>query len=348
MSFQFESKAFKKTFDEVLKLASLVLNNIEKYPETLVEISKEITSLEKVFNTDRDLSNYDKNIVYSPQWDRFDFVYVISQELNKYKIESDIKILTRIIFLSASLIYIYLKELLFVLGGLSPDIGIEVGRYESVVRKNLKDNLEYSRYIDYGDRDLSFQILRDILHSQEIRNFQDLRFKVIDAQQQVDNWVNNFEQRKNQVLELEKRLDSSKTQYDFILLNQGFKSLYSQKENELTKPRSNSRLIFWLILAIPFLEILFFGYLIYSKVPIDPIAIWYFIIPSISLILFLFYFYRINISNNFLEDCSIKFDYTLKENLDTTQLFDKLSKKIPIFKNYFSFIFIEIEILYYL
>ena len=47
---------------------------------------------------------------------------------------------------------------------------------------------------------------------------------------------------------------------------------------------------------------------------------------------------QVNISNNFLEDCTLKFEYILNDNLDTSNLFNKLSDKVSTFKNYFSFI----------
>ncbi|WP_257219898.1 hypothetical protein [Acinetobacter sp. YH12239] len=119
--------------------------------------------------------------------------------------------------------------------------------------------------------------------------------KIDTVLDKIEDWENTLQTKQNAVTELESRLETSKQTYDFVLLNAGFKSLYDQKKRDLKDPTSNYKWIFRFILIIPILEILFFSCLIAREIEINSATIWYMLIPSISLILFLFYFYRINL-----------------------------------------------------
>ncbi|MDC5650553.1 hypothetical protein OFN02_13305, partial [Acinetobacter baumannii] len=176
MSFHFESNEFKKTFDEVIRLASSILAASDKYPKDILNIANGLITANQVFNTNIDLSQYDQYIPYSSkQCAGFDFVDIVGSELRKYKVEYSDDSLYQVILISASLIYIYFKELIFQLGGLSPSISFEVGSYERLISEALKDNQQYSRYIDYGDRELPQQILKEIFHSEEIKTLKNQR-----------------------------------------------------------------------------------------------------------------------------------------------------------------------------
>ena len=119
--------------------------------------------------------------------------------------------------------------------------------------------------------------------------------KIQEILSTVELWDKKLNEREEKVDKLEKRLQKTESAYDFVLLNKGFKNLYEKKENELKIPENNYKWLFRFIVAIPVLELVLFSFLIIKQVTINPISIWYLIVPSITLILFLFYFYRINL-----------------------------------------------------
>lgn len=123
----------------------------------------------------------------------------------------------KIIFQSASLIYIYLREYEFQVKSFHPSIGIEIGRFLVNVGGELKNNNEFGRFIDFGDRDVPFSYLMEIFHSEEIKNLKDLskvKSEILEQansfNKKICDYENSFIQKEKTVKELEKRLEKNK------------------------------------------------------------------------------------------------------------------------------------------
>lgn len=300
MAFQFESNEFKKSFDKVTDLARIVKESGGDYTEEVTKSAQGLLIASQVFNTNINLSQFDEHIIHcTKKWDGFNFVNLVGAALEKYNLEKTIDNLENVLLLSASFVYIYFAELTFQLGDLSPSIGIEVGSFNRLIGVALKDHPEFSRHIDFGDRELPYAILKDLYHSAEIKSLNDLNRKVIDTKAVISEWESKLELRQEKVNSIAARLDTYKDDYNFVLLNKGFKNLYDQKKIQLSRLEKNKNQFFWVILGIPIFEIISFGILISNNITalVGSIAAWYLIVPSISLLIFLFYFYRINLQD---------------------------------------------------
>lgn len=298
MSFHFESNEFKKTFDEVIRLASSILADSDKYPKDILNIANGLITANQVFNTNIDLSQYDQYIPYSSkQCTGFDFVDIVGSELRKYKVEYSDDSLYQVILISASLIYIYFKELIFQLGGLSPSISFEVGSYERLISEVLKDNKQYSRYIDYGDRELPYQILKEIFHSEEIKTLNNLRKKIVKAESVINVWDESIEAKTKQVELLEEKLNKTKSQYDFVLLNEGFKNLYNQKKEELSERRGSFSKFGATLTITPLILIIFSFLLFIIKGDLALKYLLYLAFPVSTFLIIIFYFVRVSLQH---------------------------------------------------
>lgn len=147
----------------------------------------------------------------------------------------------------------------------------------------------------HGVNTLPFDLIKQKYEESNLYKVDEIKEKIDQCINNIEAWDNSFLTKKDDVKKLEEKLENYKTTYDFVLLNEGFKNLYDQKKEDLKSPESNYKWLFRFILAIPVFEIIFFGWLIANQIEINSVAIWYMVVPSISLILFLFYFYRINL-----------------------------------------------------
>lgn len=82
----------------------------------------------------------------------------------------------------------------------------------------------------FAERDLPFQIFKELFHSNEIKNVVELNIKLNEANNAINTWNSTFETKRDEVENLENKLEEYKIKYDFVLLNKGFKQLYEQKK----------------------------------------------------------------------------------------------------------------------
>lgn len=196
MPFQFESTEFKNTFEQVIDLARNRSDQDLKLPENIIKIASALYRIERVFPSSSDLSQFDEKISYSTMQDGFNFVERIGEDLRDYKKERDSDSYINVICHASALIYIYLREFEFKVGGFHPTIGIEIAKFFVVVGSALKVDEHYSRYIDFGDRDIAFSMLKEIFFSNEIRNLNELiGFKndLTDQLKEMDSKIQQYE-----------------------------------------------------------------------------------------------------------------------------------------------------------
>lgn len=304
MAFKFESSDFKNTFQKVISLTEIHQEFSSNITEQIKSISLALNKIQRVFSIDGNLSYLDEKIIYSVNQDGFDFVKRVSESLNDYKIKKDLESFVDVICKAAALIYIYIREFEFRVGGFDISRSFEVGDFKVIVGSSLKENPKYSRYIDFGDRDLEYGILKEFFLSKDIKNLDDLINKqsaisttLHKVESQISNYDEILESKKNEVLALEARLEKSKKTYDFVLLNKGFKELYDQKKEELENVKSTYSFVALTMFFIPFAELgALIGAFFYFNGKL-PTGMWFTSIPFITLILITLYLLKITLQD---------------------------------------------------
>ena len=186
MAFKFESQEFKLCFNKVESIARSVIEDDDS-KESLKNLASYFFTAAQVFNTNLDLSDYDKYIEYSRKLSVSDFVKVVDQALKKYKdsrLESDLIYLFDI---SLNLINIYFSELNFVLGGLNNSISLEVSSVNEFVSTRYANDANFRRYVKLAERDLPFQIFKELFHSNDIKNLSDLNTNLKNLTNNLNN-----------------------------------------------------------------------------------------------------------------------------------------------------------------
>jgi len=174
MSFKFESPEFKRIFEKIIELSKLRNSFNPQLPENIIKIAIALEGIKRVFPVENDLSIFDEKINYSTRQEGFDFIVRTKEVLTKFNTSQSTEDFIAVISQSAALIYIYLREYEFQIGGFHPTIGIEIGNFLVTIGSELKADTEYSRFIDFGDRDIPFNILKEIFLSEDIRNLNNL------------------------------------------------------------------------------------------------------------------------------------------------------------------------------
>lgn len=304
MPFKFESPEFKNTFEQVIGLASNRSDRDLELPENIIKIASVLDRIERFFPRSSNLSQFDEKITYSTKQDGFNFVERIGEDLREYNKEKNLNNYINVICRASALIYIYLREFEFKVGGFHPTIGIEIGDFFIVVGSTLKLIENFSRFIDFGDRDLVFNILKEIFFSNEIRNLNeliifknDLTNQLKEMDSRIQQYEVAFEQKKEAIIELEQKLDKYKITYDFVLLNKGFQQLYEQKKIELKNRQDGYSLFGALLVCTPFAVIIAIVVMIISGYEAKITSLWFFAIPITTLMIFLFYFTRVGLQN---------------------------------------------------
>lgn len=304
MTFKFESPEFKNLFKEVINIATIRKDHLSELPENVEKVVSVFKSIERVFPNDGDLSYLDEKITYSTKCDGFDFVELIKKPLTEFIMSNSKENFIRLIFLASSLIYIYLRELEFHVSGFNPVIGIEIGSFLTTIGFELRKEPNYSRYIDFGDRDIPFNILKEIFLSKEIRGLEDLTSKQLEINAKLDelrkiifNSEESFVQKTQVVTELEKRLEKTKVTYDFLGLNKGFQQLYEQKKEELKSRRDGYSAFGAMLFFTPLCSIALFIFLYFSLGEEALKFIIYLALPITTFMIIVFYFVRVGLQH---------------------------------------------------
>lgn len=295
MVFSFVAQEFEFALAKLFETAN---KNLNSENEEKKRWAHKVRSLKSLFNKEN-LSFLDENLKETKKWALFDLSQLSTQVTN-----------TELEHLKwgAVTLYVYLKEWGFRRGISENEQEVPILRnfYDFIYTEKNRNYLKFKTHYDFVDEipylicgeiysNSKLNDIRKFLEEKDFSDFKSLLEKNDQTLLQIQKWEENFLDKYNLVKELEERLEKNKQTYDFVLLNAGFKNLYDQKKVDLKNPERNSKWLFRIILIIPIIEILFFGYLIANEITINSTTIWYMVIPSISLILFMLYFYRINL-----------------------------------------------------
>ncbi|WP_151811421.1 hypothetical protein [Acinetobacter bereziniae] len=294
MAFSFIKNQY---FNEVKKFYEQQINN-----ENLTEWEKKILSnLEEVCKIDSDtIQDFETYNLEVKKRSDLNLKIVFD---NKYgELGHHINLNNEIEYLNV-LIYSYYKELHF-----RTNIkNNEMYKFIPFIEKNKENFSQEVKYIFRFVDNLPFSIMSDLYRNPNLQKISELSefnnvskyIEYIELNNQnitqINNWNSDFDEKVRIVKKLNEKLEEQKLTYDFVLLNQGFKKLYDQKKIDLNKPTISVSWFLRTILAIPILEIIFFAVLLVLEKAINSVTVWFVLVPSISLILFLFYFYKINL-----------------------------------------------------
>ena len=160
-------------------------------------------SAAQVLNINTDLSEFDKIIEYSRKQPVSNFVSEIGKALKVYKDTKQDSDLLYLFELSLNLINIYFSELTFILGGVNGSISIEVSSVSTFVSEKYLKHPKFGRYVKFAERDLPFQIFKELFHSSKIKNLTELNSNLKQASELLEKWEKSFEIKKNTVFQLE-------------------------------------------------------------------------------------------------------------------------------------------------
>ncbi|ANF81781.1 hypothetical protein A3K93_05990 [Acinetobacter sp. NCu2D-2] len=297
MNFSFKSIYFENALTSLFQTAQ---KNLNSENEEIKKWAHKVRSLKSFFN-DENLNYLDENLYETKKWALFDL-----HQLSKNIIDDDLNHLKY----GAVTFFVYLKEWNFRRGiKENEELNTTISSlYNFIYTEKQFNYLEFKTHYDFVD-ELPFVICGEIYsHSKlnEIRKFlKEKDFsefsKLVETTEKTSKsilqWEDDFENKKDAVKELEKRLEKSKQTYDFVLLNKGFKELYEQKKLELKERRdSYSDLASWLIctpVAVIIISILLVIFGFESKLH----SLWFLAIPISTLMLFLFYFSRVGLQH---------------------------------------------------
>lgn len=296
MTFKFESQEFKSTFEQVELIAKKIIET-ENNSNEIVNIAIHFLSAAQVLNINTDLSEFDKIIEYSRKQPVSNFVSEIGKALKVYKDTKQDSDLLYLFELSLNLINIYFSELTFILGGVNGSISIEVSSVSTFVSEKYLKHPKFGRYVKFAERDLPFQIFKELFHSSKIKNLTELNSNLKQASELLEKWEKSFEIKKNTVFQLEQKLAETKLTYDFLGLNKGFQQLYEQKKDELKAAKNTYGFVATTMFTIPFAE---FVALVAAFFYFDgkiPSNMWLVSIPFITLILITLYLLKISLQD---------------------------------------------------
>lgn len=287
MSFSFLDQEFSKAFEKVIVISEQCLNL--KTQTDLQSLHEQHIKL-KIFLTEGIKQELDHQVVYCK--DPFNYVTVLSS-INQ--IDKD----RGLVILSASLIYLYLHEYKFRKGekNLNQETIGFINTFQISVKSAL-DHIGSEPYpLTYANNELVFDILQDVFHSENYEGLKNIQSNVKEIKLIIDNWNRSLEDKKQEIVKIENRLAVSKSTYDFVLLNKGFKELYEQKKLEL-KERRNGYSSFGATLAITPLLLIIFSFIGFWLKGEEILKyLLYVMFPVSTFMLIILYFVRVSLQH---------------------------------------------------
>lgn len=193
-----------------------------------------------------------------------------------------------------ALMFCYLSELYF-RGRLSKSF--EIGSFFDFGQENIKEFSSLpQKFLYHALYSMPTDILKMVFNSNEMRLMRETSIQVSSQVDAISHWSNTFEEKKREVEELRKDLDTYKSAYNFVGLFKGFESLRDSKVFEKVFNQICLCLLTVFILCFIATERNSLGALDFK----DANVIYHFlsiIIPSALSLLFLLYLFRIFLSN---------------------------------------------------
>lgn len=205
----------------------------------------------------------------------------------------------------ALFLVIYLRELSF-RGNYNIDGGDNFYFLNELVRKNRTELIEKSSWcLDLLD-DIPTLIMQEEFHSEhaialsraikstDINKIEEFIRTKEESISKIDTWNNEFQEKKSAVETLKNKLDTYQTAFNFVGLYQGFASLLKNKVDELDSLKIQYFFIGLILVSIPILELI---WVFENLNNLESKKIIFIIFPTITLLIILFWFFRIILHN---------------------------------------------------
>lgn len=205
----------------------------------------------------------------------------------------------------ALFIVIYLRELSF-RGNYRIDQGNNFYYLYQFVREYKNEFIEKSAWCLELLDDLPAYIMQEefhsehalalssAIHSTDISKVEEFIRTRDESISKIDIWNNEFESKKLAVEILKTKLDTYQTAFNFVGLYQGFSTLLKKKVDELGTLKIQYFFIGLVLVSIPVIEL---AWIFKNLENLDSQKIIFIIFPTITLLLILFWFFRIILQN---------------------------------------------------
>ncbi len=200
------------------------------------------------------------------------------------------------------ILYRFMIELKFAREG---DYFFELGETERYIQR-FRTTFSDSNMgvIDWTERIMPIEILRNLIFSNDLKSIRTDLDKMDKVQQRINEWQSSADEKidlwdkelqakETRARELSNNLDDHRKSINFVGLNEGFLNLHKQKSMALKSQLKSLKQIGIGIVSLLFLEILL-G--LSDVIPSNTGMIKY-IIPIISLLLIMIYFFRVVLQN---------------------------------------------------
>lgn len=297
MGFSFLSDESKKTLNKLFEVSQ---GKLKWEEEELKRWAHSVRSL-KSFFSEENLIYLEENLNETKKWNAFDL-----SQLSENIISDDLAFLKY----GALTLFVYLKEWEFRRGIKENEQENPIVRnfYNFIYTEKNQRYLEFKTHYDFVD-ELPFVICGEIYSNSKLneirklleeKDFSDYKALIKESEKASDlisGWNSTFDVKIYEVKELEKKLESYKTTYDFVLLNKSFQQLYDQKKVELKRTKDMYGFVSTVMFMVPFFElIILIGALIYFQGNL-PSSMWLISIPFITLILITLYLVKISLQD---------------------------------------------------
>ena len=157
-----------------------------------------------------------------------------------------------------------------------------------------KDESNFQTYIEYADRYLSNNILKEILHSTELATLKECSDSAKKISEEVKAWEADYYNKVENVQQLKVALGNYESAFNFVGLYEGFDSLQKQKVQEKKKLEKSYGNLGMVIILLIIAEFVFLNFFLKVPTIVSTISI---VIPSLTLLLVLLYFLKITLVN---------------------------------------------------
>lgn len=199
---------------------------------------------------------------------------------------------------------IYLREIFF-RNNSRLDEGSAFYLLNEFVRNNKNEFIESSKWCLNLLDDLPTLIMQEEFHSEHaialskaiqstnITKVEDFIHTRDETVKKIDDWNNDYQNKLNAVELLNQRLETYQTAFNFVGLYQGFSKLSEDKLQELKSLKIQYYILGGILLALPVVEMFY----VFSNLDeLDLSKVIFLVIPTITLLLILFWFFRIILS----------------------------------------------------
>lgn len=296
----------KFTFDVVGSLNAIrkILYIAEQYKhrnDWMGELASRLIDLKIEAHGENYINYLNNNLITCRSFKGLDIERVWDGGVKDSSEKQDIHIIQRL----ALFLIIYEREIIF-RNNQIVDQGSNFYFLDQIVR-HQRDKFEEESYwcLELLD-DMPTYIMQEEFHSEhalalsqamrstDISKVEDFINTKEETISKIDTWNSEFNDKEQSVIRLKNKLSEYETAFNFVGLYQGFSSLLKKKVDELDNLQIQYFFIGLMIVAIPILEL---AWVFENLNNIDPKKILFIIFPTVTLLVVLFWFFRIILQN---------------------------------------------------